>query len=63
MLDDQPFLVDFTPFLSQCNRMTRTQLYRGNFTYRPYFMLPYSEVIGLKVLNILYGLLFVSCVV
>ena len=27
MLDNQPFLVDFTPFLSQCNRMTRTQLH------------------------------------
>ena len=27
MLDDQPFLVGSTPFLSQCNRMTRTQLH------------------------------------
>ena len=28
MLDDQPFLIDSTTFsLSQCNRMTRTQLY------------------------------------
>ena len=26
MLDDQPFLIDFTMFLSQCNRMTITGL-------------------------------------
>ena len=26
-VDDQPFLVGSTPFLSQCNRMTRTQLH------------------------------------
>ena len=24
MLDDQPFLIDFTMFLSQCNRMTKS---------------------------------------
>ena len=27
MLDDQPFPIDSTTFLSQCNRMTRTGLF------------------------------------
>ena len=27
MLDDQPFLIDSTTFLSQCNRMTITGFY------------------------------------
>ena len=27
MLDDQPFLIDSTTFLSQCNRMTITGIY------------------------------------
>ena len=43
MLDDQPFLIDFTTFLSQCNRMTRTGLTNNVLQKRlSHFMFSYA---------------------